>query len=83
MGQWSNRSQARSGSYSEPAGGGIADASSDGYYHVWFWPGGKSECECAAYRVFGKGCKHISSVKESIRRGQKSEGVISFFGKTK
>lgn len=83
MGQWSTGSQARTGSFSEPAGGGVADASNDGYYHVWFWPGGKSECECAAYRVFGKGCKHITAVKESIRKGAPTEGVISFFGGSK
>ena len=83
MAGWSSGYMARSGPYSEPAGGGIADASNDGYYHVWFWPGGKAECECAAYRVFGKGCKHISAMKESIRRDQRSEGVISYFGSTK
>lgn len=83
MGQWSTGSQTRTGSFSEPAGGGIADASSDGYYHVWFWPGGKAECECASYRVFRRGCKHISAVRDSIRKGETTEGVISFFGGSK
>lgn len=78
-----SRSLMRSGSFSEPAGGGIADASNDGYYHIWFWPGGKAECECASYRVFGKGCKHISAVRDSIKRDVKEPGVISFFGETK
>lgn len=83
MGQAFTGSLARTGSFSEPAGGGIADASNDGYYHVWFWPGGKAECECAAFRVFGKGCKHISAVRDSIKRDAKEPGVISFFGGTK
>ena len=84
MGQAFTGSLARSGSFSEPAGGGVADAS-NGYdaYMVWFWPGGKAECECATYRVFGKGCKHISNVRDSIRRDTKLPGVVSFFGKTK
>jgi hypothetical protein len=75
------RSLARSGSFSEPAGGGVADAS-NGYdvYMVWFWPGGKSECECAVYRALGKGCKHISAVRDSIKRSSKAPGVVSFFG---
>lgn len=83
MANWTIATGSMPGSYYEPAGGGVADGSGDNAYLVWFWPGGKSECECAAYRVFGKGCKHISAVKESIRRGQNTEGVISFFGKSK
>lgn len=83
MAQFSSSSLARTGSYSEPAGGGIADASDGGYYHVWFWPGGKAECECAKQRVFGRGCNHISAVKESIRKGETVEGVVSFFGGSK
>lgn len=78
-----SRSLARPGAFSEPAGGGVADGSGDNAYLVWFWPGGKSECECAAYRVFGKGCKHITIVRDSIRFGRLQPGAISFFGKSK
>lgn len=83
MAGFSNSYQARTGSFSEPAGGGIADASNYGYYHVWFWPGGKAECECGAYRALGRKCKHITAVKESIRKGTPTAGVISFFGGSK
>lgn len=68
-----------SGSYSEPKGGAVVASSDGGYYHTWMWPDQKVECECTGFRVFGKPCKHISLMKESIRKGVASQGVISFF----
>lgn len=71
--------QFNSGSHSEPKGGAVVASSDGGYYHTWIWPDGKTECECTGFRVFGKGCKHISLMREAHRRSQKPEGVISFF----
>ena len=68
----------RSGSFSEPTTGGIHHASDGGYYHVWLF-GTRWECECTGFRTFGKPCKHISNVRDSIRSDNKKQGVISFF----
>jgi len=69
--------QFTSGSFSEPLAGGICESSDGGYYHVWQFA--KWECECTGYRVFGKSCKHIMQVRDSVRSGNKKQGVISFF----
>lgn len=63
---------------SEPTAQVRVDASGDGVYHVTHWKGMRRdwECECAAFRVFGKGCKHIVLAKEAIRSKKKPEGVI-------
>ena len=63
---------------SEPTAQVRVDASGDGVYHVTHWKGMRRdwECECAAFRVFGKGCKHIGLAKEALRSKKKPEGVI-------
>lgn len=72
-----------SGSFSEPDAGGTV-AASDGVsvYEVWQFKGSRKEweCTCTGYRTLNKQCKHISAVRDAVRSGKKSPGVISFFG---
>lgn len=66
----------------EPTAGGVV-AASNGWdvYHVWHFKGARRdwECECATFRSLNKPCKHISSIKESVRSGKAADGVVSFF----
>jgi hypothetical protein len=67
--------------YSEPNAGGVAHASSKwDAYQVWLF-GKKWECECTGYRTFRRDCKHISLVRDSVRRGSPVVGVVSCWGK--
>jgi len=65
--------------HSEPTAQVIVDASGDGYYHVTHFKGARRdwECECAAFRAFGRGCKHVSLAKTAVRSKTKPDGVIS------
>lgn len=68
----------------EPNAGGVV-GSSNGWdaYMVWSFRQKRFpwECECLSYRTKGAECKHITAVKESVRRGKPQIGVISFFGR--
>lgn len=65
--------------HSEPTAQVIVDGSGDSFYHVTHFKGARRdwECECAAFRTLGRGCKHISLAKDAIRSKQKPDGVIS------
>lgn len=67
----------------EPNAGGVV-AASNGWdaYMVWSFGTKRQpwECECASFRTRGVECKHIAAVKESVRSGRPTPGVISFFG---
>ena len=69
----------RNTAYSEPTAQVIVDASGDGFYHVTHFRGARRdwECECAAFRAFGRTCKHIGLAKSAVRTKQKPDGVIS------
>lgn len=66
-------------SFSEPSAGGVAISKSTGEaYHIWQFGKDKWECECAAYRVFRKPCKHIGLLKAAVRSG-KAGTLLHFF----
>ena len=68
----------RQSSYSEPTAGYIAISSStDNTYHVWQF-GTTYECECAQFRIRGKHCKHIATLKAAIKT-RKTAGLRLFF----
>ena len=64
---------------SEPTAQVIVDGSGDAVYHVTHFRGARRdwECECAAFRTLGRGCKHIMLAKSAVRSKQKPDGVIS------
>lgn len=68
--------------FSEPTAGGTVSAS-DGIsvYEVWQFKGARKEweCTCTAYRSLNRQCKHIAAVRDSVKTGKKSSGVINFF----
>ena len=63
---------------SEPTAQVRVDGSGDAVYHVTHFKGMRRdwECEWAAFRTMGRGCKHIALAKEAIRSKQKPDGVI-------
>lgn len=72
------RSTSRPLYFSEPSAGGVAISTSTGEgYMVWQF-GQKWECECAAYRVFHKPCKHIGMLKAAVKTN-KAGKLVNFF----
>ena len=66
-------------SFSEPSAGGVAISKSTGVaYQIWKFGKDKWECECAAYRVWHKPCKHIGLLKTAVR-SNKAGTLLHFF----